>query len=289
MDLETFRWLLTDDGQRLIGAAATAYADHDGDPVGAANALRGAAEVDPDRRAAALTQVQLRVRAVPKFGEDALRMYFTPDGLEQATRDRVAEHRAARLVAADVGSVIDLGCGIGGDLVAFARAGLTTAGIDADPVRVADRVRQPRGPRPGRRGPGRGRHHPRPLRVRRRLRRPRAPLGTRAGLRRGRLDAAVAVRGRAARRRRPAQCREGRPGHPALPGARRRRGRVGERVRRGEGGGVVVVGPGDLSPPGHRDRHRRARHPHRGGRPVRRPTAAGARRSARTSTSPTEP
>ena len=137
MELETFGWLLSDDGQRLLEAAATAYADHDGDPVGAATALRGSATADADRRAAALTQVQLRVRAVPKFGEEALRMYFTPDGLEQATRDRVAEHRAARLVAADVGSVIDLGCGIGGDLVAFARAGLTTAGIDADPVRVA--------------------------------------------------------------------------------------------------------------------------------------------------------
>ena len=34
-----------------------------------------------------------------KFGDFADRMYFTPDGLEQATRLRVAEHRAARLVA----------------------------------------------------------------------------------------------------------------------------------------------------------------------------------------------
>jgi len=33
-------------------------------------------------------------------------------------------------------SVADLTCGIGGDLVAFARAGLTTAGIDLDPLRV---------------------------------------------------------------------------------------------------------------------------------------------------------
>ena len=32
--------------------------------------------------------------------------------------------------------MIDLTCGIGGDLVAFARAGLTTAGIDLDPLRV---------------------------------------------------------------------------------------------------------------------------------------------------------
>jgi SAM-dependent methyltransferase len=65
-------------------------------------------------------------------------MFFTPDALEQATRRRVADHRAARLAAAiPGGSVVDLGCGIGGDLLAFARAGLVAAGIDQDPVRVA--------------------------------------------------------------------------------------------------------------------------------------------------------
>src|SRR4051794_9693137 len=62
-------------------------------------------------------------------------MYFTRDGLEQATRTAVAAHRAARVAVAGP-SVIDLTCGIGGDLVAFARAGLTTAGIDLDPLRV---------------------------------------------------------------------------------------------------------------------------------------------------------
>src|SRR5688572_15017525 len=94
-------------------------------------------EPDPDRAAAATTQVQLRARAVAKFGDLAPRMFFTPDALEQATRFRVAEHRAARLAAARPESVIDLGCGIGGDLVALARAGLTAAGVDLDPVRVA--------------------------------------------------------------------------------------------------------------------------------------------------------
>jgi len=137
VDVETFEWLLTDGGQRLLVQAARSSAEHQGDPVAAASSLRSVGGADAERSAAALTQVQLRVRAVPKLGEDAVRMYFTPDGLEQATRARVAEHRAARLVAASVGSVIDLGCGIGGDLVALSRAGLIAAGVDLDPVRVA--------------------------------------------------------------------------------------------------------------------------------------------------------
>lgn len=136
MDLETFRWLLTHDGRTLLDVAARAYADADGDPVRAAAAVRRT-EPDPERSAAALTQVGLRVRGVAKFGEDALRMFFTPDGLEQATRRTVADHRAARLAAAQPSSVVDLGCGIGGDLTALARAGLVAAGIDLDPLRVA--------------------------------------------------------------------------------------------------------------------------------------------------------
>jgi SAM-dependent methyltransferase len=86
--------------------------------------------------AAALTQVELRLRAEPKFGDLAARMYFTPEGLEQATRVAVSTHRAARLTAASTSTAIDLGCGIGGDLLALARAGITTAGVDLDPVRI---------------------------------------------------------------------------------------------------------------------------------------------------------
>ena len=136
MDLPTFRWLLTPEGQQLLLTAAQAYADSDGDPIRAADRVRKA-EADADRAAAALTQVELRVKAVAKFGEEALRLYFTPDALEQATRPRVAQHRAARIAAADPGSVVDLGCGIGSDLMAFSRAGLTAAGVERDPVRAA--------------------------------------------------------------------------------------------------------------------------------------------------------
>jgi predicted RNA methylase len=136
MDLEAFRWLLGDDGQRLLARAEAEYAAAGGDPVRAATAVRRV-EPDADRAAAALTQAQLRARAAAKFGADAALMYFTPDALEQATRPRVAAHRAARLAAAEPVSVLDLGCGLGSDLLAFSRVGLTAAGIDLDPVRVA--------------------------------------------------------------------------------------------------------------------------------------------------------
>lgn len=137
MDLETFEWLLTPAGRHLLDTAAEVYADHRGDPVRAATALRSRRDEAPALTSAALTQTHLRVKAVPKFGPAAVEMFFTTDGLEQATRTRVAQHRASRLVAAGVDSIIDLGCGIGGDLLAFAAAGLTAAGVEADPLRVA--------------------------------------------------------------------------------------------------------------------------------------------------------
>lgn len=142
MDLESFRWLLSPAGQTLLAQAHQVYVEQAGDPLRSSTVLRrdGAARAGsgatPEHVAAALTQVQLRQRAEAKFGDLAARMYFTPDGLEQSTRLRVAEHRAARIALAAPASVLDLGCGIGGDLVAFARAGLTAAGIDRDPVRV---------------------------------------------------------------------------------------------------------------------------------------------------------
>jgi SAM-dependent methyltransferase len=117
----------------LAGRARAA--DAPADPLQAQTFLRRSASAE--HAAAALTQATLRRRAEPKFGDLARRMYFTPDGLEQATRLSVATHRAARLTAAATASVIDLGCGIGGDMIAVSRAGIVCAGVDLDPVRVA--------------------------------------------------------------------------------------------------------------------------------------------------------
>ncbi len=85
MDLDAFRWLLTDDGQRLLGEALTAVEAGE-DALATQTRLRRTAA--PGQVAAALTQATLRVRARDKFGDVADRMYFTPDGLEQATRPR---------------------------------------------------------------------------------------------------------------------------------------------------------------------------------------------------------
>jgi hypothetical protein len=137
VDLQTFRWLLTTEGQALLAAASAA----EGTALQVQKQLRSSVSTGStdggvaDRVAAALSQVELRARAAAKLGGDAAQMYFTRDGLEQATRASVARHRASR-VALVGPSVVDLTCGIGGDLVAFARAGLTTAGIDLDPLRV---------------------------------------------------------------------------------------------------------------------------------------------------------
>jgi SAM-dependent methyltransferase len=64
-------------------------------------------------------------------------MFFTPNGLEQATRADVAAHRAARFAAQGVRRVADLGCGVGGDALALARAGVTVLAVDRDPLTCA--------------------------------------------------------------------------------------------------------------------------------------------------------
>lgn len=84
---------------------------------------------------AALGQARLRQRAAVKFGAgDAERMFFTPNGVEQSTRASVAAYRAECFEALGIRSVADLCCGIGGDAIAFARAGIRVLAVDRDPL-----------------------------------------------------------------------------------------------------------------------------------------------------------
>lgn len=140
MDVHSFRRLLTPEGQRLLAriadAAGTPPADEEILPL----TTRLRREYSAPLVAAALTQTRLRARARAKFGSQAERMYFTGDGLEQATHAGVAELRARRFGTASerAGSdtCVDLCCGVGGDLVALARAGLHVEGVDRDPLAV---------------------------------------------------------------------------------------------------------------------------------------------------------
>ncbi|GGV84179.1 methyltransferase [Streptomyces griseoloalbus] len=87
---------------------------------------------------AALGQARLRQRAVAKFGaQDARRMFFTANGVEQSTRASVAAYRARRFRELGVTSVADLCCGIGGDAIALARAGVRVLAVDRDPLTAA--------------------------------------------------------------------------------------------------------------------------------------------------------
>ncbi|WP_428963579.1 THUMP-like domain-containing protein [Micromonospora fluostatini] len=130
MDLEQLAALRTPEGSAAL-AAADAVAG--GDPLGAAASLR-AAGIPAGLAAAALTQAELRRRAVGKFGPAATGMFLTRPGLEQATRAVVADRRAQRLHAAGVATLADLGCGLGADALAAARAGIRVYGVEADPV-----------------------------------------------------------------------------------------------------------------------------------------------------------
>jgi SAM-dependent methyltransferase len=82
--------------------------------------------------AAAIAQHDLRVRAAGKFAA-AGRMWFTREGLEQASAEPLARHRANRYAPFD--RVADLCCGIGGDLCALA-PGRDALAVDLDPVHL---------------------------------------------------------------------------------------------------------------------------------------------------------
>jgi THUMP domain-like/RNA cap guanine-N2 methyltransferase len=88
--------------------------------------------------AAALAQHELRLAARAKFSR-AMQMFFTRGGLEQASAEIVARHRATRYTSGpdgDAGGLLaDLCCGIGGDLIALAAARPVRA-VDRDPVHL---------------------------------------------------------------------------------------------------------------------------------------------------------
>lgn len=128
-----------DDVAFLTGAAGIdALADLDGrlglspaslvSDIGTASARYGSS-------AAALVEtVRLRRRAGAKFpAESAGRWLFTDDGLQQATAEPVARHRAVRLAGR---RIHDVTCSIGAELAALRGHADLVVGSDIDPVRL---------------------------------------------------------------------------------------------------------------------------------------------------------
>jgi SAM-dependent methyltransferase len=131
VDLETFNWILSPQGQALLAELA-ARPLREGDMLREMERLRR--RVPAERARAVLELALLRRRASAKFPA-AERLYFTREALEQASAAPVAAHRATRL--APRGHVADLGCGIGGDTLALAAAGARVTAVERDPLRLA--------------------------------------------------------------------------------------------------------------------------------------------------------
>lgn len=134
MLIDEARELLSLEGLRLLDTIEP-YASG-ADVVRTSSRLRKEGH-SPALIAAVLTQARLRERAVSKFGPFASRMLFTEAALEQSTRLSVAARHAGRFRAAGIASLADLGCGIGGDALAFASLDLEVSAVERDEVTSA--------------------------------------------------------------------------------------------------------------------------------------------------------
>ena len=122
-------WLLSEEGRALLAELPGGPLDPD-HTMRLGTRLR--ATYPAELVAAALAQRELRAGAAAKFS-GAGRMWFTREGLEQASAEPLARHRAARYAGFPL--VADLCTGIGGDLCALA-PGRTALAVDLDPLHL---------------------------------------------------------------------------------------------------------------------------------------------------------
>ena len=134
MDYPEVEALLTPETLRLLEETPTLTSKDD--VLATVSRLRKASH-PIERVHAVMNQLSLRTKAQEKLGDFAPRMLFTKEGLEQATRLDVASHHAGRFRAAGISSLIDAGCGIGADSLAFAGLGIQVTAIERDTATAA--------------------------------------------------------------------------------------------------------------------------------------------------------
>jgi SAM-dependent methyltransferase len=130
LTLETLAVLRSPEGAALL-AEAEAEIERAASELVALTRLRG--RHNAELATAALETVTLRRRARAKFSRAAA-MFFTREGLEQASSEAVAAQTAARFAA--FATVADLCCGLGGNTLALAALTRVIA-VDRDPLRLA--------------------------------------------------------------------------------------------------------------------------------------------------------
>lgn len=126
MRLERAKYLASTAGQEALASLPGEWTAED--PVRVAARLRR--RFPPEEAAALGEQLALRARMRQRFGEMPLQL-ATAEGLEMLTHPLVARRRAARLAALGL-PVVDLTCGLGGDLCAVVETGTPAAGVEMD-------------------------------------------------------------------------------------------------------------------------------------------------------------
>jgi len=134
MDRTGFMSLISPQGQALL--AEVGEIDSKADMVKVVSKLRGKGH-SAELVATVLTQVKLRRRAKAKFGEFAQTMFFTEEGLEQASRLKVAAIHAGRFRNHGLTRIADLGCGIGAETLAIASLDMEVTAFEIDEVTAA--------------------------------------------------------------------------------------------------------------------------------------------------------
>ena len=117
----------SDDALALLEQTYSPEVDPD-----ALNAKLRKAGHDPRVIVEVVNQVALRQKAKQKLGPLADSLLLTRQALEQSSRFDVAKYHARKL--SSLGSVTDLGCGLGVDSIAFAQAGSAVVAVEKDEV-----------------------------------------------------------------------------------------------------------------------------------------------------------